>query len=376
MTFPTAALPYTVSASFGGTQLSPVGPNEVKVTQQEFMHDMAVMQIWADDVNSDSYTSGMPMTLTFGRPDLKRIFYGYVNHVSRVNNSMTSATMANRNAVWITCMGASWYMQQTGTQVFRSQTASQIVSTIAQQFGLATNIVAHTTIWPTMQMAGMSYWQFCVMLAKRIGYTFYCSGAQLVFKPRQTDSSNVTGLVATYDYKTNPGSLPVFTPVLGATSPSGGQLANRKLAGINAQTNQIVYSNVSGNPAPTTLGNTINNPVFDKTEHFTVGTQQEAATKAAGAGQLNQLYLTAEAQSVGAPLISQGSLIYVLNANGSQNGLWFVQKAVHRLNTSTYTTDFNVGRDSLGQSVVTPSGTITTTQLPVAVLVNNKWVAQ
>ena len=119
----------------------------------------------------------------------------------------------------------------------------------------------------------------------------------------------------------------------------------------------------------------MNNPVFDCTEHFTVGTQQHAAARTAGSGQLNQLYVTAEAQAAGAPLISQGSLIYVQNANGSQNGLWFVQKAVHRIDKKTYTTDFSVGRDSLGASASPISGGITAQNQPLVRLVNNKWAA-
>ena len=374
MTLPNATLPYSLAVQFGGSQQPPIGPNEVTVTQQEFAHDIALIQIWAGDADADSFTSGMPMILTFGRPDVKRAFYGYVNHVRRVNNSFANMSTTDRNSIWVTCVGASWYMKQSGTQVFQSQTASQIVQTVATQFNLDASITPDSTVWPTIQMAGMSYWQLCTMLAQRIGYTFYCNGTQVYFKPRQTNPASITGLVASYDYRGDPAGLPVFTPTLGATSPSGGQLLNRVQGGVDPRTNQVIFSQVSGNPSPITLGPTVNQPIFTSIEQSTVGNQTEANAKTMGAGQLNQLYLTATATSVGNPLISQGALIYVANANGSQNGLWFTEKAVHHIDKTTYTTDLTVGRDSLGESA-TISGSLSVENPPNALLVNSKWVA-
>lgn len=372
----TAVSPFSSSVQFYGTQVPPLGPNYLQVYQEEFKHDIAVMQFWADDVDADSYASGAPMVAVFGRPPVSRIFYGYVNHPTRTNNALsTVSSLTDRNSTTITCMGASWFMKQAGNRSWEGMTASQIVQAVADIFGLAADITPHETVWPSVPMAGMSYWQLCVMLAKRIGYTFYCSGVQLVFKPRQTDPSNLSGLIASYNYRADPGSLPVFTPTLGATSPAGGQLVDRQSASINPRTNQVIYSHVSGNPSPTILGSTINTPIFRKTEHFTVSSQEEADAKTAGAGLSNQLYLTATALANGNPLISQGSLIYVMNANGSQNGLWFVEKAVQLLNTSTYSMDLCLGRDSLGAAAVI-DGTSQIKTPPIAALSGGVWRAQ
>lgn len=375
MTIATAAIPFSASASFYGSLNSPaLGPTTLSITQQEFAHDVAVMSFWGADIDSPALTSGLPMLLSWGRPSAKRVFYGYVNHAERVNNAFPGVSYADRNSVIVTCVGASWFMKQTDTRVWYNYTASQVIAEIAALFRLDTNIVPDSTVWPSLQMAGKNYFQFCVMLAERIGYTFYCSGCQLVFKPRQTSPNNLGALAAVYDYRADPSGMPLFTPTLGATSPGGGQLANRKLAGINPRTNQVVYVEVAGSPSPTTLGAQANNPVFDKTEHFTVNSQAEANSRASGAGALNQLYITASALVGGNALVSQGSLIYVQNANGSENGLWWVCKVVHRLNKLTYEMDLTLGRDSLG-ATASMTVTLQIKTPPSASLIGAIWVA-
>lgn len=346
--FPNAALPYSLSANFMGVQTFSLSPSHMTVTQKEFAHDITVLNMWADDVNADSYQSGMPMSLTWGRPLSKRTFYGYVNHAQRITNTLSGAARTARNSVTVTCVGASWLMNQPGTTVWRSQTADQIVAAIADIFGLSTDILPHPTVWPDIPMAGRSYWQFCVMLAKRVGYTFYCSGTQLVFKPRQVNPLNLTAPVTIYDFKRSPSEFPIFSPVLGVNNPSGGQLVNRLAANVDPRTEQTVYSAQVGTPTPTRLGNVVDSPIFNRTEHFTVDSQTQSDAKIVGSAQSNQMYLTASAKMVGNPRTSQGSLIFTSNANGSQNGLWFVSEATHTIDSDTYSMDLCLGRDSMG----------------------------
>jgi hypothetical protein len=343
--------------------------------EREYAHDTAVMEFWGGDVNSDSLISGTPVLLTYGTSSVQRVFYGYVNHPGRTNNSMASAsTLTQRNSVTITCVGASWPMKQTGTQVFTSMATWQIIQNIADQFGFDTDIVPDTIVWPSKQMAGATYWQFCVGLAQQIGYTFYCNGIQLVFKPRQTNPLALSALAAVYDYANNPAGLPIFSPTLGATNPSGGQLANRQQAGINPRTMQPIFSQVSGSPASSLLGSTPVSPAFNATQHYAVSSQEEADTKTSGAGALNQMFITATASGAGNPLVSKGSLVYVQNANGSQNGLWFVTGAMHCFDSQTYLMNLELGRDSMGvtQSIFILPQLSTP---PSAVLVSNAWSA-
>jgi len=374
VTFPTAALPYSASVAFYNStlQLPLANPNVLTITQEEFAHDVAVMEFWGGDVDDAALASGMPMILTFGTPGLMRVFYGYVNHVTRTNVAASTAqTLTSRNAITVTCVGASWPMKAPGTVAWYNLTASQIVQSIADQFHLGAQIAPHATVWPVRQMAGQTYWQFCAWLAQLVGYTFYVSGATLVFKPRQTNPSALTSVVAVYDYKHNPAGLISFSPTLGANAPTGGHLAQRQLAGINPRTNQVVYTQLAGPAAPTQLGSVANTPVFRSVGHATFHTQQEADTLIEGAGNLNQLYITATGMTSGNAAISQGSLVFVQNANGSQNGLWLVTKAVHRLDTTTYATDLTFGRDSLGGA--NSLGYVPQTKVPAPAYLRNGW---
>ena len=369
-------LPFSSELQFFGARPTTVGPSYISIVQEEFAHDTAVMQFWADDANAAAYQSGTPIAVTFGRTSAKRIFYGYVNHVSRTNNSTTQAKgLTGRNSTTITCVGASYWMKQPGTVAWYNQTASQIVVQIAARYNLDANIVPHTTVWPVLQMAGCTYWQFCVELAYRIGYTFYCNGTQLVFKPRQTNPNTIPSVVGFYDYRADPAGFPIFTPTLGATSPGGGQLENRQLAGINPRTNTVTYSQVSGSSDTPILGLSQETPRFNKTEHFTSNNQAENLSRLTGAGNHNQLYLTASATLPGNPMLCQGSLINVANANGSQNGLWYIKKACHTMDLQTYTLELELGRDSLGPTSYINGVTATKTVPPVT-LSDNRWVSQ
>jgi phage protein D len=352
MTITSTALPYSMSAVFSGQGIStPLAtPDTATITETEFFHDVAVLKYWGGDITSAALASGTPMSMTYGRPNGTRTFYGYVNHPTRENNN--AATLTDRNSTTITCVGASWPMKQTDTKVFTNTTCSSVVVQIAALFNLAADIVPDTTVWPSLQMAGQTYWQFCVTLAQKIGYTFYCNGIQLVFKPRTTSGANLSALAAMYDYRIDPSSLVSFTPTTGTASPQGGQLANRQLAGINPRTLQPTYSQVNGQPNSQVLGTTIETPPFNLTQHDVVTSQAESDANVNGAAASNQLYITATATASGNAFISQGSLVYVQNANGSQNGLWFVISAQHALNSVNYVTYLTLGRDSTGPTTV------------------------
>jgi phage protein D len=265
-------------------------------------------------------------------------------------------------------------MKQRGTQSWTNYTVAQVMREIAALFGLEADVEDDGTVWPVLHMAGRSYWTFCAMMANRIGFTFYVSGVRLVCKRRQTDPLQAKGLVAFYDYRGDPGSLPLFTPVLGATNPTGGELAVRQIAGVDPRTMQPVWAEQSGSPQSTYLGTAVNAPVFTRTSHHTVSDLAQAQARVEGLGAANQLYITSSASGAGNPAIGQGSLIYVANANGSQNGLWYVVRAEHEITPNNYTMQLSLGRDSLGSSG-SVGGSLSTTNFPTAQLRNGIWVA-
>lgn len=376
MTIAEVALPFSSQVQFfgPGIQTPTAGPISLSIKQKEFAHEMINMTFWGGDVDSESLQSGAPMMVTYGRPLVKRAIYGYVNHAGRNNNALsTTDTMSGRNATSITCIGPTWPMKQTDTRAWYNTTASQVIQDIADLFGLDADVTPHEIVWPSFQMAGQSYWQFACRLARMIGYTFYGSGIQLVFKPRRTNPMDLTALAAFYDYKSDPGGMPLFSPVMGVASPGGGQLVNRQLSGINPRTNKVFFSQANGIPTPTVLGVTAQTPLFTKTEHFTAGSQQEADSLVNGCAADNQLYITATATALGNPLIMAGSLVYVQNANGSQNGLWFVKGVEHIMGMTAYTTQLDLGRDSIG-ATVQASIRVRTQTNPRTQLRNGTWM--
>lgn len=375
-------LKFAADVYFMGQSVPGLGPNTplpnpatFSLTEQEFAHDVLRMDFWGGDVDSQSLTTGTPIKVVYGRPPQMRVFYGYVNHAGRTNNQLAQ-TREGRNAVCVFSVGASWPMKDDASNRYQGLSNTQIISQIASQFGLGQYIVPYPSITgPVKQQGGLSYWQFCVQLAQEIGYTFYCDGIQLVAKPRQTDPNNLTSLAAVFDYKVDPGSLPVFNPTMGANNPSGGQLRNRLVAGVDMRTAVPYVSTLSGSGTSSVLGVQQEAPPFTEIDQFTSRNASEAATKLAGMGQANQMYLTATAVGSGLTQVSPGQLIFVKNANGSQNGLWFVTKVEHHMSETNYVMTIDLGRDSIGQTAnlsIVPQISLPEEE---AVLVGNTWLA-
>jgi hypothetical protein len=350
-------------------------PHSFMLKEEEFAHAYLSMEFWGGDVQSQSLTTGSPLQVTFGRPPTMRNFYGYVNHVGRVNNQLAQ-TKEGRNAICVYCVGASWPMKQQSTNIYLQQTNTQIIQQIANQFGLGSYIVPSSAITSgSKQQASLTYWEFCCQLAREIGYTFYCDGIQLVAKPRKTDPNNLSSLAAVYDYSSNPAGLPVFNPVLGTNSPGGGQLRNRTLAGVDATTLQPYVLTLAGSGTSSVLGVQQETPPFTDIAQYSSRNVGEAQGKLSGLGQLNQMYITATAVGPGNPQLAPGQLVFVQNANGSQNGLWFVTGVDHSLSSDNYIMTLYLGRDSIGQTATL--SVVPQTNLPEeqAFLNNNVWQA-
>lgn len=325
-------------------------PHFFLLKEYEYSHATLDMEFWGGDAQAPSLVTGAPLQATFGRPPKMRNFYGYVNHVGRTNNQLAQ-TKEERNAICVYAVGASWPLKDRATGIYYSQTNTQIVQQIAQFFNLGSFIVPSTVIVSgAKQQAGKSYWEFCSQLMREIGYTFYCNGIQLIAKPRNTNPNNMTSLAAVYDYSHNPAGLPVFNPVLGTNSPSGGALRDRVLAGVDSTTLQPYVLNLSGSGTPKVLGVLQEDPPFTDIVQVSSRNASEAQAKLNGIGQLNQMYLTATAVGPGDPKIAPGQLVFVQNANGSQNGLWFVCGVDHHMTMNNYIMTMYLGRDSIGQT--------------------------
>lgn len=368
---------FTLNVAFQGQGPSTRLPNPHSfiLKEEEYSHAYLQMEFWGGDAQSKPLLTGSPVQVSFGRPPFLRNFYGYVNHVGRVNNQLAQ-TKEERNAICVHCIGASWPMKECSTAIYTAQTNTQIIQQLAYQFGLGYYIVPSTVITSgAKQQAGLTYWEFCAQLAREIGYTFYCDGIQIVAKPRQTNSNNLTSLAAIYDYSNNPSALPVFNPVLGSNSPGGGVLRKRVLAGVDATTLQPYIMNVSGSGTPSVLGVEQETPPFTDTVQFASRTAGEAQGKLNGMGQLNQMYITASAVGPGNAQIAPGQLIFVQNANGSQNGLWFVTGVDHHMSATNYIMNMQLGRDSIGQTATLAVVPQTSFPQEQAFLINNVWKA-
>lgn len=369
-------IPFSAAAAFYADAPNTPLPNPavLEICQEEYAHETAKMLFWGGDVDVSGLYSGTPVVIDYANADTGRTFYGYVNHTERNSTGFASVSLMERNSLTIYCVGASYFMKQPDTKSWFQTTLAPVVQQIAGLFGLSTSLQQDTTVWPSLQMAGQSYFEFLCKWAKRIGYAFYPSGPQLVFKPRQVNPRAIGAVAASYDYRNDVARMPIFRPVIGSTTPGTGRMRTRQVSGIDPRTGKLFTSTITGSGATSRLGTNVDSSVFTEINHEIFGSQAEATARVKGDALYNQMYLRADALAAGDPNVSAGSLIYVQNANGAQNGLWYVNKVRHCLDQNKYEMHLDLGRESRG-----PTKAIGTVKpfasQPKAKLVNKTWRA-
>ena len=147
------------------------------------------------------------------------------------------------------------------------------------------------------------------------------------------------------------------------------------MGGVDASTLQPYVLSLAGSGTSNVLGVKQETPPFTDTVQLVSRSVGEAQGKLSGMGQANQLYITAMTVGPGDPGIAPGQLVFVKNANGSQNGLWFVTGVDHRLSAHNYIMTMTLGRDSIGQTA--SFNIVPQTSLPqeTAFLASNVWKA-
>ena len=348
-------------------------PFAMRLVQKEYKHDVALLSIYNDNSDAKRYVSGSPVMVTYGFVPTLRVFYGYVNHVDQ-QSVPGGKTREERASSVATCVGASFPLKDAANKAWISHTSPQVARDIASQFRLNPSIEDHSFVWPSLKQAGRSYWAFLVYLAQRIGFVVYCTGIQLHFHERDTNPTSLTGAVPLYDGR-DAARVKQFRISMGSESPLGGRLAARQYDAMDPLSGNLYTLTDSGVPSGKTLGATTVIPLFTEIQHDLQGSSL-AQSQAVLDGKVayNKLFVQASAVITGDARITQGMLIYLKNTPNSQDGLWYVLEADHRLEHGRYLTYLTLGRESI-DSTQTYAFSSTFAPQPTARLVNGLWVA-
>lgn len=299
--------------------------------------------------------TGTPVQVEWGYPGRSRVFYGYTNHLSRNNSPYPPGDADAQAGLRLYCVGASWWLKGEDYASYPNATVPQVVQAVALGNRMASIVGPNDYVWPFLSQQGQSYWTFLVGLVKRIGYSLISRGVTLVALPRNTNPQLSQNLISSFDY--NQGHVLKFSVTSGENAPGEEPLRQRKGYFLDPRSGTVGELVHNGFPkAP--MGVEVAYPVFQSMMGgLPASSASEMTQDLVGASESNQLYLGAEAVLVGNARVSAGDLVFFLNIpNGSQNGVWYVKKAIHYLHGINYTTTLVLGRNAYSSTggVATP----------------------
>jgi hypothetical protein len=361
---------------------------EAWIYQEEFAHDIAVLDIMFDTDSTIEYTTGVPIQISFGRqPSDFRFFFGYVWYTQPMNDFNVGKAHRKVRAV---CLGASSIMKDPLTLAFSNQTSTNMMRQVASKYKFSTDVVESNYVWPTTNCPGKTAWEFLIKLANQEGWTLYCYNTDIKFHPRLATLLNPTTKICSFytrDAK-QPETMWNFCALSGdANNAEGSTKATRTAYGIDPSTGQTVTAQ-SNPPSNFNLAAYVSDPLFNKLESTLVSQSAgQVQQRVQAEAERNRFYIKATAHLNGDVRVAQGVPIALNGVGPKHSGYWFVHKAVHHLQFGSYFMDVEVGRDStydqnlrvdsvrgVINNRVTPLGNVST-QKPMTTLNNNTWIS-
>lgn len=341
------------------------------IRQKKYEHDLMTIVFRNWGTTEAAVKAGSPMIVTLTNGEVERTIYGYVHHFSRKRR-------ADADYTEVVGIGASFVMKQARQTVYANTTASEVAKRIAKAHKFAYNIAPHPRVYPQISQSGLTDWQLLTKLAKQCGYTLRADNATLHFKPvdEEYDRDRVLApkfFMAGMGMPAKP-SIYSFNPLVGdILSFEDAQKAAVAISG---------HDPVSGAPYALTSKKKTrirakNQPeLFDRYHTSTVTPNYMAAKYEADASvELNKFPYRARAILRGTPSVKPNMPIYIDGVGDDYNGYWIVLSAEHKMENFNYTTEVEIGVDSLGPSVYeAPSGKIGAILLPSTVTNNSSRV--
>jgi hypothetical protein len=350
-------------------------PVRAEIRHSEMNHEIVVFSIDAFSVDTKRYQSGVPVQLQWGDgPTTMQVFYGYVSHVEPEFNGGGLSTMQT-SYKRIYCVGASYVFKDGGYLGFKDVTAGTVVRRIASDFRFSPGLIQENPrTFGTLAQSGRSNWEFLADLAGKLGYVVYARGTDLAFHDRLSAVVKFQGAVPIYGKDGS--TITKFESSVGKTTPTGGDLANRSVAGINPRTGQQLVGQQLSSAQRPLLGQEGLSALFTRGETgVPVDSLAEAQEHLTAVSTANQLPVTAKLVGEGNPRVKVGGVLFVDGLDHVNNGLWYVTGVRHIFEgVSNYTTEAAVGRDGLVASTQLPATGTSAGPQRGSRLVNGQWV--
>lgn len=335
-------------------------------SQRRYQHDMGKIRFADWNPDPASITQGTPIKITFTRGGTQKTHYGYIHHV-------THTRTGDQSYVDIHVIGASYVMRQAAQKVYTNSTASAVVQQIATNHKFSYDVFPHPRVYPQIISPGYTEWELMVNLARKSGYTLRSEGSSIFFKPLTEDYVNMIDLAKEF-VVTTPGSL--TPPTLYSITPLVGESleyedAYKAAVAVSGQdpNSKVKFAVINPRQADS-VRERVNPELFDRYDVKTSANSYSAAIHEVQAAQENNRFpYRAFAVVVGTPDLRPDMPIKLTGVNSDLDGHWIIIEANHVVEDGMYTTELEIGLDSLGATLQqSPRSDSLTVSAPVPML--------
>lgn len=336
----------TASVSFPAAGVFEGVVTGLRVVQEEYKHDIAIVTVPMAAPSRRHYRSDTPVTITWRQGRDAATFTGVVHHVE-------PSPAASSSTVEVWCRGASEVFDNGLQQTWVNRTVPSVLNELARDYRFDADITPHGQVFDAMHADGGRTWDFMVARAKTIGYSLYAKNTRLLMHPRtaMVDKYASQAPVLRRGTQSDSGTLYEFAPVDGA-APPGKVRAATTLYGTNSRTGMSFAT--TGGPMEARLARTTALPRGQISLASQVTTPEEGRWHLAAMAENDRFNITATAVGLGNPRVHQTWPVLLSNVDDNYIGLWFVKKVTHILNQREYFMELDLGRDGIGSTVTIP----------------------
>ena len=343
-----------VTIEFPLAQKPPQRLQSFTLTQERYAHEIAVVKFRDWNIQYSNIRAGEPVKCILRGKDSSREFVGYIHDIK-------PQISPGKRFVEMTLIGASYKLKQQRQRVFENVTASEVVSSIAREYGLTSYVENHPRIYEQITQAGHTELQFMTRLARQCGYSLRIENTSLYFQSLTADFTKYRNSAKRFfmNESNDPAGSTLYSFELTLGESVQYLDAYKSAAQVGGVGARSAEANIFTNPIrPETLRETSRTEFFDSFATDVVAPSYETALYEAQAVDLrNRFPYRARVQVIGTPTISPDKPVYLSGLGKDYTGYWVVLSAQHHIietapNVLQYTTYLEVGSDSIGDSSV------------------------
>jgi len=315
----------------------------LKLHQGWGQHDLAEVEVSHPRGQETAFTTGTPITFTFGMPGSQQRWTGYVQTPDRYVTGEVTETV-------LSCLGPTYSLSGSDQRSWNRISASAVVEQLCGFQSLACHTTGTPRVYDHITQAGLTDWELINRLAAENGRFVIADGVGVRFLSRPA-------ILATFNVTTSPVFIATHTRTTQVYSwqptasddpgiPSE-RAAVKSFAGVDSRDAHVVRHVQSSADVP--FGSVTGGKLFLDTKARTpVSNAAEAEALHQAASDLASWKYRLHMVTIGRANIEPGLVVRTVGMDGF-SGTWVVENVTHVIGGGLYTCEIDLVTDALGE---------------------------